>query len=161
MNMVAQALSRAEILKLIPHQGSMCLLDRVCGWSDEALEARTLSHLRVPHPLASDGRLRAIHLCEYGAQAMAIHGGLLGLQRGVPAQPGLLVSLRAVQLNCDFFETYSGELVVRAESLLVQPASWQYQFTVLHGGELLATGRAAVMAAVNNKRVGTADGGLP
>ena len=92
---------------------------------------------------------------------MAIHGGLLGLQRGVPAQPGLLVSLRAVQLNCDFFETYSGELVVRAESLLVQPASWQYQFTVLHGGELLATGRAAVMAAVNNKRVGTADGGLP
>lgn len=161
MNMVAQALSRAEILKLIPHQGSMCLLDRVCGWSDETLEARTLSHRRVPHPLASDGRLRAIHLCEYGAQAMAIHGGLLGLQRGLPATPGLLVSLRAVQLHCDFFEMYAGELVVRAESLLVQPSSWQYQFSVLHGGELLATGRAAVIAASNNKRVVTPDGELP
>ncbi len=146
MRDVPASLHRLEILRLIPHQGDMCLLDEVRAWHADWLLASTMTHRMTSHPLASDGRLRAIHLCEYGAQAMAIHGGLLGLASGTPARPGLLVSLRGVQLHCDYFETLPDALEVRAERLLVQRDSWQYQFQVEHAGVLLASGRAAVVA---------------
>ncbi|HPF27008.1 MAG TPA: hypothetical protein P5528_09590 [Steroidobacteraceae bacterium] len=141
-----QTLGRAEILRLIPHQGSMCLLDDVRAWHADWLLASTMTHRMTLHPLASGGRLRAIHLCEYGAQAMAIHGGLLGLASDTPARAGLLVSLRGVQLHCDYLETLPAALEVRAERLLVQRDSWQYQFQVEHAGHMLASGRAAVIA---------------
>jgi predicted hotdog family 3-hydroxylacyl-ACP dehydratase len=90
--------------------------------------------------------LRAIHLCEYGAQAMAVHGGLVAQAEGRVAQPGFLVSLRDVRLEIDFIEALAADLRVTAQRLLETPASWQYAFTIEHEGKTLATGRAAVVA---------------
>ncbi|MCB1624691.1 MAG: hypothetical protein KDI32_08895 [Pseudomonadales bacterium] len=146
MTSLPSVLGREEVLKLIPHQGDMCLLDSVAAWHDDWIEACTLTHRSTPHPLASNGRIRAVNLCEYGAQAMAVHGGLLCRKSGVPVRPGLLVSLRAVSLYCDFIDTFTGELKVRADRLLVQRDSWQYEFRVMHDGVPLASGRAAVVA---------------
>lgn len=70
-------LPKSQWAALIPHQGSMCLLDSVAHWDDVRIHARSGSHARDDNPLRRDGRLRALHLCEYGAQAMAVHGGLL------------------------------------------------------------------------------------
>lgn len=130
---------------LIPHQGRMCLLDSVAHWDDARIHARSGSHAREDNPLRSGGRLRALHLCEYGAQAMAVHGGLLAQAAGGRAAPGLLVSLRAVQLPREYADDLPGLIDIHAERLLATTDSWQYAFRVEYRGELLAQGRAAVM----------------
>jgi predicted hotdog family 3-hydroxylacyl-ACP dehydratase len=136
---------REAILALIPHQGAMCLLDEVDEWNAERIVCATRSHQRADNPLRSHGILRAIHLCEYGAQAMAVHGGLLAREHGEIAKPGMLVSLRAVQIHVPRIDGLPDALEVAADKLLDNGASWQYQFRVRHRNVLLAEGRAAVM----------------
>ncbi len=138
-------IERAQIMALIPHQGSMCLHDEVLDWNADSLRLRSGGHRSLTHPLRSSGQLAALHLCEYGAQAMAVHGGLLAQQRGEIAAPGLLVSLRQVELRCARVDTLRGDLITSAERLHGDGSSWQYSFQVHHGDTLLASGRAAVM----------------
>jgi predicted hotdog family 3-hydroxylacyl-ACP dehydratase len=138
-------LPRDEILRLIPHQGTMCLLDTVLDWDDQRIRCQSRSHQRDDNPLRRLDRLRAVHLCEYGAQAMAVHGGLLSRAKGEIARPGLLVSLRGVCLLRSRIDDLEQPLDVLAELLLETAGSWQYAFRVSHAGALLAEGRAAVM----------------
>jgi predicted hotdog family 3-hydroxylacyl-ACP dehydratase len=147
----AAPLPKSDWAMLIPHQGAMSLLDEVVAWDATRVHARSGSHRHPDHPLRSDGRLRAVHLCEYGAQAMAVHGGLVARAAGESAAPGFLVSLRAVELQVARIDDLPGALEVHAERLLGGDGSWQYAFRVLHGGDLLALGRAAVMAAKGGK----------
>jgi predicted hotdog family 3-hydroxylacyl-ACP dehydratase len=143
----APALRKAQWKHLIPHTGSMSLLDDIVAWTDSAIHARSASHRDPANPLHSDGCLRALHLCEYGAQAMAVHGGLLAERAGSTAAPGFLVSLRAVDLAVERIDDLDGALDVHAERLLGGDGSWQYAFRVEHRGRPLAAGRAAVMLA--------------
>jgi predicted hotdog family 3-hydroxylacyl-ACP dehydratase len=135
--------------QLIPHQGAMCLLDEVLRWDDDRIHALAHSHRDVGNPLRSDGRLRSVHLCEYGAQAMAIHGGLLAQRAGLVAAPGFLVSLRAVKLHIERIDDLADALDVHAEQLLAADSGWQYAFRVECAGRVLAQGRAAVMHRVS------------
>ena len=139
-------LGREAIAALIPHQGAMCLLDRVVEWDRNRIVLATNTHRDTRNPLRLDGRLRAIHLCEYGAQAMAVHGGLSAQADGKMARPGFLVSLRDVKLQVDFVDELSGELLVSAQRLLESAGSWQYSFDVSHAGQPIAAGRAAIIA---------------
>lgn len=136
-----------RIPDLVPHAGSMCLLERIVRWDEQSVTAATTTHRSSSNPLAVDGRLHAMQLCEYGAQAMAVHGGLTAMARGETARPGLLVSLRDVALDCDFVETLDGELIVEARRLHDSGAAWQYEFRVEHAGRSLAQGRAVVSVA--------------
>ncbi len=138
-------LAKADWGHLIPHQGLMCLLDTVVDWHDEAIHARSDSHRRADNPLRRDGVLRAVHLCEYGAQAMAVHGALLARAAGQAASPGLLVSLRGVTLARARVDDLDSALDVHAERLLGGEAAWQYTFRIVHAGDEIASGRAAVM----------------
>jgi predicted hotdog family 3-hydroxylacyl-ACP dehydratase len=130
---------------LIPHRGAMCLLDGVIDWDDTHIHADTDSHRDAHNPLRSDDRLRSVHLCEYGAQAMAVHGGLLAARDGAQARAGLLVSLRVVKLLVARIDDLPGRLDVHAHQLLAGNSGWQYSFRIEHAGQLLAEGRAAVM----------------
>lgn len=136
-----------SIAALVPHAGSMCLLERVIAWDDAGVTLATTTHRDPANPLARDGRLRAIHLCEYGAQAMAVHGGLTARARGERAQPGMLVSLRDVVLACDVVQDLDGELIVEATRVHAGGTAWQYDFRVAHAGRRLAQGRAVVSLA--------------
>ena len=135
-----------RIAALIPHAGTMCLLERIVHWDDSSVTLATTTHRNPDNPLATASGLRAIHLCEYGAQAMAVHGGLAAQARGERALPGLLVSLRDVALSCDFVHDLEGELIVEATRLHDSGTAWQYAFRVLHADVLLAQGRATVSA---------------
>jgi predicted hotdog family 3-hydroxylacyl-ACP dehydratase len=130
---------------LIPHQGAMCLLDEIVEWDDTRIHMLARSHRDAANPLRSDGMLRSVHLCEYGAQAMAVHGGLLAQREGKIAAPGFLVSLRAVRLHVARIDDLAEVLDVRAEKLLAGDSGWQYAFRVECAGRALAEGRAAVM----------------
>ena len=108
---------RERILSLVPHQGAMCLWEAVVEWDDTRIVLASGSHRDPAHPLRSDGCLRAVHLCEYGAQAMAVHGGLRGEARGAGARPGMLVALRGVQLQVVRMDELPGPLTCRAQLL--------------------------------------------
>ena len=140
-------LPKSQWHHLIPHRGSMCLLDCVLGCDDERIHLTADSHRDPDNPLRSAGLLRALHLCEYGAQAMAVHGGLLAQRAGSVAAPGFLVSLRAVHLHVARIDDLPGALDVHARKLLDGGGSWQYEFRVEHAGRVLADGRAAVVQA--------------
>lgn len=138
-------IGRDAILAMVPHQGTMCLLDSVVGWDAERIHCRSASHRAADNPLRDGAGLRALHLCEYGAQAMAVHGGLLARREGSVARPGMLVSLRAVRLHVQRVDGLDGEIDVEALRLLGSADNWQYGFRVLHRATLLAEGRAAVV----------------
>jgi predicted hotdog family 3-hydroxylacyl-ACP dehydratase len=140
-------LSKASWEYLIPHRGAMCLLDAVVTWDDEHIHASAVSHRDPANPLRSDGILRSVHLCEYGAQAMAIHGGLLAQRDGRTVAPGILVSLRDVKVHVARIDDLPDDLDVYAEKLLNGGTSWQYAFHIEHAGRVLAQGRAAVIRA--------------
>jgi predicted hotdog family 3-hydroxylacyl-ACP dehydratase len=123
----------------------MCLLERVLEWDMDSIRLATDTHRSTDNPLRREDRLRAIHLCEYGAQAMAVHGALQAQAGGGAAAPGMLVSLRSVNLACDYVDQLPGSLLVEAQCLQATAASLQYTFRVSHAGELLAAGRAAVV----------------
>ena len=140
-------LAKPEWEHLIPHRGAMSLLDAVLDWDDARIHMRAISHADANHPLRSNGMLRAVHLCEYGAQAMAVHGGLIARRMGKVAAPGLLVSLRGVRLQVARIDDLHGAIDVHAVKLLDSGSSWQYEFRIEHWGRLLAEGRAAVIHA--------------
>ena len=135
----------ADWRHLIPHAGSMCLLDEVVDWDAMRLHARSGSHPRVDNPLRADGMLHAVNLCEYAAQAMAVHGALRERDAGGTARPGFLVALREVDLRVERIDDLEGKLQIHVECLIAVADSLQYAFRVEHGGNVLASGRAAVM----------------
>ncbi len=138
-------IGREAILGLVPHQGSMCLWDGVVGWDAAGVRLRTAGHRAADHPLRSGGRVRALHLCEYGAQAMAVHGGLRARAGGGAARPGMLVALRGVTLHVARIDDLAGDLEGEARVLVEADGSQQYAFAIRHAGVLLAEGRAAVI----------------
>lgn len=139
-------LPKTDWAHLIPHAGAMCLLDAVHWWDETQIHAVSSGHSRLDNPLRSPQGLHAVHLAEYGAQAMAVHGALRARAEGTETvRPGRLVSLRDVQLFDDYVDRLDGELDVHAECLYADTNGAQYAFRVEHRGRLLASGRAAVI----------------
>ena len=128
----------------IPHQGSMCLLDKVIEWSESSITCRATSHTDPANPLRAEGRLGAANGIEYAAQAMAIHGALLANADDQPRQ-GYLTSVRSVTLNVARLDDLPGELSVQAERLSGDSNNILYQFSLSHDGRCLLEGRAAVV----------------
>jgi predicted hotdog family 3-hydroxylacyl-ACP dehydratase len=139
-------LDKTDWADLIPHQGAMCLLDAVVSWDAASIHAISAGHASVDHPLLGKHGLHAVHLVEYGAQAMAIHGALLARDAGALApRQGRLVSVRDVTLSIEYVDGFDGHLDVYAECLYADDAGAQYQFRVEHQGRILVSGRAAVI----------------
>ncbi len=138
-------IAKSDWQSLIPHRDAMALLEDVIAFDDTTIHASAVSHRDPQNPLRSDGVLRAVNLCEYGAQAMAIHGGLLAQRNGQIAAPGFLVSLRAVELHVARIDDLPHDLHVFATQLQGDSSGWQYEFRIEHDGAPLASGRAAVM----------------
>ncbi|RQR38660.1 hotdog family protein [Burkholderia sp. Bp9142] len=142
-------LDRAWIAAHIPHDGAMCVLDRVEAWDAARIRCSATSH-RDPHnPLRSRGRLAAVCGIEYAAQAMAVHGALLGAQpaRTEHARPraGYLASVRNVDAFVDRLDTFALPLIVDAERIGGDDRSVLYGFALRCGERVLLSGRAAVM----------------
>lgn len=138
-------IERAELESLIPHAGGMCLLDAVVAWDAESISCISGSHRLSDNPLRSNDRLHSLHLAEYGAQAMAVHGGLLARAEGRTAPPGFLAMLRGIQLHRQRVDDLPGELAVSARQMMAADSGWTYSFEVSHQGEKLAEGRVMVM----------------
>lgn len=139
-------LDRAAILRLIPHQGRMCLLERVAGWDAGRVRCLARSHLDPANPLRRHGILPAVAGIEYGLQAAALHGALID---GEPTPPGLLASLRAARFACARLdEAAIGTMSVTAQLLAGDARAMRYEFTLLaEDGRTLASGEALIAFA--------------
>ncbi len=137
------ALSKAEFAQLIPHAGTMSLLDRVLAFDAETLRAASRGHLAPDHPLRRNGVLSPCCGIEYAAQAMAVHGALLaGTERG--PRPGYLALARDVAWTVERLDDIAEELDIRVRRLAIQSDSALYEFSLAAAERVLVTGRAAV-----------------
>ena len=135
-----------ELCSLIPHSFDMCLLDHVESWGDDNIVCYSKSHLLTTNPLRHEERLSSVHLLEYAAQAMAVHGGLLGREQDQTMTEGYLAALRDVKINlCDLDEIKT-ELRIKANKILSQGGNMIYSFTVATNDKELVSGRATVVA---------------
>ena len=128
----------------IPHQGSMCLLDRVLDWDAQRIVCEAISHGDATNPLRDGGRLGAATGVEYAAQAMAVHGALLAQSDAAPTQ-GYLTSVRGLSLHADRLDDQAGPLRVTAERLSGDARLILYQFSLHCGERCLIEGRASVV----------------
>ena len=136
-------LSGAEIMKRVPHDGRMCLLHQVQSWDETRIVCTAVGHRAPDNPLRDNAMLPALCGVEYAAQAMALHGSLVGMGN----KAGLLASLRDVVLAVHRLDDISGELTICAEKLIAEGERVLYQFTILSGSRELVSGRAAVVFA--------------
>ncbi len=128
----------------IPHQGNMCLLDRVVEWDPQRIVCEAISHTDLTNPLRDAGRLGATTGVEYAAQAMAVHGALLAQSDAAPTQ-GYLTSVRGLSVHVDRIDDQAGPLRVTAERLSGDARLILYQFSLHHGERCLIEGRASVV----------------
>ena len=137
-------LDQAMIARLIPQAGEMCLLDTVLAWDADGICCQTERHRNSAHPLRRANGLAAVHACEYGAQAAAVHGGLCARAAGQTAPPGYLAALREVQWWIDDLATVDGPLEVTARRLLGDAAQCVYAIAVTAAGQMLAQARVTI-----------------
>ncbi len=133
------------LCELMPHAGTMCLLQELVSWDAEQILCRTRSHLSEQNPLRCDGRLDAIHAIEYGAQAIGLHGGLLARESEGSPRPGLLVGLRQIKLHRRWLDDTGDPLSIHARVLLADSRNLLYAFAIHLNQEPVAEGRAAII----------------
>lgn len=132
---------------MIPHAGSMCLLDGVLRWDEVSLRCVSRRFRDPDNPMRrADGTLGAASGIEIAAQAMAVHGSLVG-GKGAPPARAYLASLRDVRLRTQALDAVAGALIVDAERLMENEDGAVYRFAVAGGGEELIRGRATVRFA--------------
>jgi predicted hotdog family 3-hydroxylacyl-ACP dehydratase len=141
-------INKAEIRTLIPHSGSMCLLDSVTEWDDRSIVCISNTHRDPANPLHRDGQLSAVHAFEYGAQAAAIHGGLRARAVGATAPPGYLAALRDARLHVMRLDDAASPLQIRAHRLFGEAANTVYECQVSAGDVILAEGRITIILRV-------------
>jgi predicted LPLAT superfamily acyltransferase/predicted hotdog family 3-hydroxylacyl-ACP dehydratase len=138
-------IDKTEIGALIPHSGSMCLLDRVLEWDDRSIFCISNTHRTPDNPLQRAGQLWAVHAFEYGAQAAAVHGGLRARAAGTTAAPGYLAALRDAHLHVSRLDEINSPLEIRAIRLFGDEANTVYECRISAGDLLIATGRVTIM----------------
>lgn len=139
----------AWIARHIPHQGSMCLLDRVVDWDEQHIRCHTGTHRDPGNPLRAFGRLGAACGIEYAAQAIAVHGALLAPIGSTIARVGYLVSVRDAQLHVPRLDDIAGDLEVSASCIVHSAGTMLYRFSVMAAGMLLLQGRATIATNAN------------
>jgi len=120
-------LGRDAIARLIPHAGTMVLLDRVVEWNDSTITCVARSHRAPDNPLRLNGSVAGLCGIEFCLQASALHGALMAGER----QPvGYLVRLGDVSIAVESLDGLGEELVIRAEIVHSLPNGHSYSFTL-------------------------------
>lgn len=152
--MSAALLDRAWIASHLPHRGAMSLLDEIVAWDGERLHARARSHARPGHPLRRGGELPIASAIEYGAQAVAAHGALLGGE-AASAAAGYLASVRSVAFHAERLDDIAAALDVEVRRMGDGAGGMLYDFRVSALGRTLAEGRVAIVLDAARMPAGT------
>jgi predicted hotdog family 3-hydroxylacyl-ACP dehydratase len=127
----------APIETLIPHRGTMLLLDAVVACSDESLTALASVHADAWYA-DEQGAMPAWIGIELMAQAIAAHVGLLSMRDGKPARPGVLLGTRRYTALQPVFASGAPLRVVVNELLRSEEGHGAYGATIEQDGAVCA-----------------------
>ena len=137
-------IDKAALCRLIPHHGTMCLLDTVEQWDDTSIICTAASHRDTTNPLRRDNQLEAVCGLEYAAQAMAVHVGLLEQGKDRRLAVGYLGAVKNLTLRATRLDDVKGDLTVQATRLVGEVGSFIYAFRVSAERQELLDGRASI-----------------
>lgn len=138
-------IDRRQIATMIPHAGTMCLLDAVLRWDSVSLQCMSRCHRRQDNPMRRrQGTLGAACGIEMAAQAMALHGRLTEGGCGPPPH-GYLASLRDLHLRTPCLDEVSDDLIINVERVMGDATGATYRFKIAGSGAELLSGRATVL----------------
>ena len=135
-------MTRADIARLIPHAGAMCLLDGVTQWDATRIRCVSRTHRALDNPLRAGGRLHAVTGVEYAAQAMALHGYLLAASDALPTR-GYLASVRDLKFGVEDLDMLPDDLLITARRLGGDTTGFIYEFEIRAAASLVLSGRLA------------------
>ena len=135
--------TRAAIALLIPHQGAMCLLERVMACDADSIACESDTHRDFANPLRRDGILPMVCGLEYALQAMALHGALT--TGGVAQKPGYLSALRGVRIGAARLDTVAGALRIAATLVAAEARGFIYRFEIIGAADALLSGQATII----------------
>lgn len=135
-------LEKSQIEDLLPHRGSMFLLDRAVRFDEDEIECCASSHRSPNNPLRHHGRLPAHVAIEYAAQAAGLHGALLnrGLRLDSPPQVGYLAIVSNLLWSVDRLDDLTNDLQVYARRTVVGSSGCAYRVRVEHLAEPVMSG---------------------
>lgn len=136
--------TRADIAKVIPHSGQMCLLDGVLECDSQRIRCISGTHRDADNPLRTGDTLLALCGIEYAAQAMAVHGARSANFAQRP-RAGFLAAVRDVVCNAMRLDDLSDDLIIEAEKVMGDEARVIYQFNIDAGAIRIMSGRATVV----------------
>ncbi|HEU4353505.1 MAG TPA: hydroxymyristoyl-ACP dehydratase [Burkholderiales bacterium] len=129
---------------MIPHAGTMCLLDEVQRWNDAAIRCISRSHRDADNPMRAGSELPALCGIEYAAQAMAVHGRLSAAVTERP-RAGFIVSVSDVVCRARRLDDLEHDLVIEVERLAADGPRVLYRFALSAGEREILHGKAAVV----------------
>ena len=135
---------KADIAKVIPHAGNMCLLDGVLECDAQHIRCISSTHRDADNPMRSSDVLLALCGIEYAAQAMAVHGAWDASFDKKP-RAGYLAALRDVVCHTVRLDDLDDDLIIGAERMMGDEARVIYQFDIHAGTKKVMSGRATVV----------------
>lgn len=120
---------------LLPHAGSMCLLDGIEQHDAHRIRCWASSHRLPDNPLRHHGMLSAQVGAEYAAQAVAVHGSLCREHTGKP-RGGMIAVLSNVHWHVPRLDTLTDDLLIEASKTADLADGLAYRF-VIHAGDRL------------------------
>ncbi|PLZ04487.1 beta-hydroxyacyl-ACP dehydratase [Burkholderia sp. WAC0059] len=130
-------LDAVPIGTILPHRGTMLLLERVSAFSDEALTA--WARVRGDAWYAdAQGAMPAWIGVELMAQAIAAHVGLLAMRAGGHARPGVLLGTQRYTALAAAFARDAQLRIDAREVLRSEAGHGAYECAISHDGARLA-----------------------
>ena len=135
-------LDRTALAGLLPHSGSMVLIDNVVAWSEKKLVCETRRHLDASFPLKEYDVVPASAGIELAAQAMAIH---VALVRDDGPKQGLLTHVKNICFGNSSLNDASDLLTIEVRADRIGIRGCSYSFEIKSGGAACLNGRVGVV----------------
>ena len=131
-----------DIEQVIPHRGTMLLVDRLVDWSEDSVRVE----LRVPAdgPFHAGDGVPAWVGVEYMAQAVACWAGCQARSRGLPPPIGFLLGTRRYECSVPVFATGTVLQVEARRELMGDNGLGVFACRILAGDEEIATANVSV-----------------
>lgn len=143
-------LNQKNIETLIPHSGTMSLLNQVLKWDEDHIICLANSHRDKHNPLRNENILSSVCGVEYAAQAMAVHGALTRQDPKEGPRSGYLVSIKNLELLVSRLDDIESDLTIEAELLMRDKEFFIYQFRIFSAGRSFLSGRSIISIKGNS-----------
>jgi predicted hotdog family 3-hydroxylacyl-ACP dehydratase len=125
------------ITEIIPHRGTMLLLDHVTACSDDTLSAHANVNANAWYA-DEHGAMPAWIGIELMAQSVAAHVSLIAMRAGEQARPGVLLGTRSYQAHVSAFARDAQLVISVREVLRSEEGHGAYECAIEHDGQRLA-----------------------